>query len=62
MLSKMKLNEILDEDIEDRTSFVYKPLSEIRLASPVRVRLWLDNEKQPIKANPQCVYWTTARG
>ncbi|KAK6640052.1 hypothetical protein RUM43_008329 [Polyplax serrata] len=50
------------DEVADGTDFVYKQLSEVRLVSPIRVMLWLDGEKQPIKSNPQCVHWTTARG
>lgn len=47
---------------DDNDVVVYKPLSEVHLSSPIRIRMWLDNDKQPIKSNPQCVHWTTARG
>ncbi|KAJ9579827.1 hypothetical protein L9F63_004533, partial [Diploptera punctata] len=34
------------------------------LPAPVLLRLWLNNDFQPLtpRANPQCVHWSTARG
>ncbi|XP_063227767.1 protocadherin-like wing polarity protein stan [Bacillus rossius redtenbacheri] len=43
----------------------YQLLSEaLSLPNPVMLRLWLDQESQFLspRLNPQCVYWSTARG
>lgn len=62
---KINLVSILDEydgSSEESETYVYKQLDEVDLKSPIRLRMWIDSDKQPLKTNPQCVHWTTVRG
>ncbi|XP_065166570.1 LOW QUALITY PROTEIN: protocadherin-like wing polarity protein stan [Atheta coriaria] len=43
---------------------LYKSLSNVVLDLPIRLQIWLDQEKMIFneRSNPQCVHWSTARG
>ncbi|XP_017787025.1 PREDICTED: protocadherin-like wing polarity protein stan isoform X1 [Nicrophorus vespilloides] len=51
-------------DESETRKVLFRSLSGVMLHLPVRLQIWLDDEKMIFneRSNPQCVHWSTARG